>query len=275
MAQLLVMYWKRLNSEIYEPLYQFRKSAIIKLESVQEFVFSKYDKLIKSATKLRELKVAAIAQWNELCDERHKLRKLRETAPDSHKCKKLSSRVKVMETKCQRAFESVEAAVDKFNGRQRTFWEEVIRSACLQLEAIEYSRISFYREYFEKYQDLLEWRRAELENGENTLKRARKMMMSPFEIAEFGIQPMFVEEHIFECIHISGFNPFSDWNLNEQIEKRVVRCGIGIDLKSAISVLIEGLNVEQFLLKNKSSMFSDSEETELTLSHSLIPFLCL
>lgn len=164
--------------------------AIIKLESVQEFVYSKYEKLIKSATKLRELKVSTVAQWNELCDERHKLRTLRESAPDSHKCKKLSAKVSAMETKCQRAFETVAEAVDRFNEKQTKFWDDVIRSACLQLEAIEYSRIAFYQEYFDKYQDLLEWRRAELENGENTLKRARKMMMTPFEIAEHGILPM-------------------------------------------------------------------------------------
>eukprot|EP01083_Nonionella_stella_P092308 258372_1 len=193
MAQLLVMYWKRLNSEVYEPLYEYRKSAITKLEGIQELVFNKYDKFMKMANKLREQKVATLIHWNELCDARHALRKARSNAPDSNKTKKQASKVKTHELKAKKQFESVVESVDKFNNAQDEFWNEVVRDACVQLEAIEYSRICFYQEYFDKYQELLEWRRAELHNGERTLGRARKMMMTPFETAEYGIHPIRVD----------------------------------------------------------------------------------
>ena len=192
MAKLFALYWTRLNLEIYQPLNQYKKSCIIKYESIQEYVSTKYDKLIKQAIKLRELKVSTMLQWNELCDARHSLRKLRTNSPESNKTKKQASKTRSLENKCTKLFESVVQSVDKFNNIQDEFWNEVIANACLQLEAMEYSRICFYQQYFDKYHELLEWRRAELENGENTLERARKMMMSPFEIAEYGIHPMYV-----------------------------------------------------------------------------------
>lgn len=193
MAKLLVMYWKRLNHEIYEPLYEYRKTSITKLESIQEYVSIRYDKLIKTATKLREIKVSTIEHWNDLCDARHTLRKSRSNAPDSNKTKKQASKVKGLELKTKKHFENTVEMVDRFNNVQDEFWNEVVKNACIQLEAMEYSRICFYQEYFDKYHELLEWRRAELENGENTLKRARKMMMTPFEIAEYGIHPIRID----------------------------------------------------------------------------------
>eukprot|EP00486_Rosalina_sp_Unknown_P016936 CAMPEP_0201594596 /NCGR_PEP_ID=MMETSP0190_2-20130828/191862_1 /ASSEMBLY_ACC=CAM_ASM_000263 /TAXON_ID=37353 /ORGANISM="Rosalina sp." /LENGTH=751 /DNA_ID=CAMNT_0048054267 /DNA_START=23 /DNA_END=2282 /DNA_ORIENTATION=+ len=222
MANLLVMYWTRLNQEVYQPLYEYRKNAVTKLESIQEYVSVKYDKLIKQATKLREIKVTTIEHWNDLCDARHTLRKARSNAPDSNKTKKQASKVKGLELKAKKHFENTVEMVDKFNKKttskvkglelkakkhfentvemvdkfnntQDEFWNEVVKDACIQLEAMEYSRICFYQEYFDKYHELLEWRKAELENGENTLARARKMMMTPFEIAEYGIHPIRVD----------------------------------------------------------------------------------
>ena len=141
---------------------------------------------------MREIKVSTIEHWNDLCDARHTLRKARSAAPDSNKTKKQASKVKGLELKTKKHFENTVEMVDKFNNQQDEFWNEIVKNACIQLEAIEYSRICFYQEYFDKYHQLLEWRRAELENGENTLKRARKMLMTPFEITEYGIHPMYV-----------------------------------------------------------------------------------
>ena len=73
---------------MYTPLYEFRKAAISKLEAVQEQVCAKHDRLIKSASKLREMKVAVIAQWNELCVHRHTLRKAKSKAPGGGKTKR-------------------------------------------------------------------------------------------------------------------------------------------------------------------------------------------
>ena len=118
MAKLLVVYWKRLNTEIYEPLYAFRKQSIIKLESVQELVSMKYDKLIKTATKLRELKVETTTAWNDLCDSQHTLRKARVNAPDSNKTKKVAAKVKNQSMRIKKQFENVVESVDKYNNLQ-------------------------------------------------------------------------------------------------------------------------------------------------------------
>eukprot|EP00484_Ammonia_sp_Unknown_P026669 CAMPEP_0197036380 /NCGR_PEP_ID=MMETSP1384-20130603/13903_1 /TAXON_ID=29189 /ORGANISM="Ammonia sp." /LENGTH=651 /DNA_ID=CAMNT_0042466557 /DNA_START=22 /DNA_END=1977 /DNA_ORIENTATION=+ len=193
MAKLDVLYWNRMNSEVYEPLYEYRKACISKHEAVMEYVSGKYDKLVKTGSKLRELKVATLETWNDLCDQRHALRKARANAPDANKTKKQASKVKSLELKAKKLFDGVVEAVDKFNNLQAEFWDEVVKKACVQLEAMEYSRICFYQEYFDKYHELLKWRRAELENGEKTLDRARKMLMTPFEISEYGIHPIRID----------------------------------------------------------------------------------
>ena len=52
---------------------------------------------------------------------------------------------------------------------------------------MEYTRVCFYTEYYEKYKDLLSWRKSELENGEKTLERAKKYLMKPNEILQTNI----------------------------------------------------------------------------------------
>lgn len=144
MAKLFSIYWQRLENDIYQPLHEFRKKSSSKVENIRADVCRRYEKLIKSANKVHDEKTKAITLWNELCDIRHRLRKSLATNEKSSQTKKLTSKLASMENKTKKVFENIVEIVDKFNNIQDDFWNLTIYDACLQLEAIEYTRICFY-----------------------------------------------------------------------------------------------------------------------------------
>eukprot|EP01084_Bolivina_argentea_P174542 302334_1 len=287
MSKLLVMYYHRLNTEIYLPLYEYRKTCISKLESIQEYVSEKYDKLQKFAIKLRDNKISAITLWNDLCDVQHTLRKQRSISPDSNKTKKLLSKVKSLQTKCKKQFENIILSVDKFNNIQSEFWDEILISACLQLESIEYSRICFYSEYFNKYYELLQWRKAELQNGCYTMERSKKMLMTPFEINEYNIHPIRISNGIYSPIQPQQYelpcmpNEIFELNDSKMIEQRIdpsiltqIYNPFGEQLKPSTSRHIKSNYSRQDSIiihdRNISNM-SNSSQSMSILSHTSSP----
>ncbi|ETO17570.1 hypothetical protein RFI_19750 [Reticulomyxa filosa] len=187
MTCLEEQFWLRVDKELHEPLYSFRKSAITKLQSLTETVATRYDRMIKYAQTTKQEQIKALNVWNELCDCRSRLKKAKNNKRDTKKVNKHTERVnaackkfvfaffilffcfekdfellittnKQTKKRTKTQFETVVEHVDKLNDLVDEFWNDVVKDGCEQLEAMEATRCAFMVEFVKKFNELLCWK---------------------------------------------------------------------------------------------------------------------